>query len=166
MPRIPNIPGDRIDDVEHVRFLKEQVARLCGLDRYRYVVCFFNLFVLNSHIIVTDITVSSGFLAVSPSALAERISLGLRTRSMFAHSSNVAFLLTINSYWVCEKSDGVRVLVFVRCEENTSAVYLVCSHYEYTVLQCAHAVARLTDMISIAWCQDTISHSLKTLAAR
>ena len=37
MPRIPDIPGDVIEDVEHVSFLKEQVARLCGLDRYRFV---------------------------------------------------------------------------------------------------------------------------------
>lgn len=47
-------------------------------------------------------------------------------KSMFVRFNSLAFLMTI-SYWVCEKSDGVRVLVFVRREDNTSAVYLVCS---------------------------------------
>ena len=40
MPRIPDIPGDPIDDIEHIAFLKEQVARLCGLDHYRYDLVF------------------------------------------------------------------------------------------------------------------------------
>lgn len=71
------------------------------------------------------------------------------------------------SYWVCEKSDGVRVLVFVRREDNTSAVYLVCfSFHASSLSQRAHAIVRLTGMIVIVWCQVTISHSMKTVAGR
>jgi hypothetical protein len=83
MPRIPDIPGDLIEGFEHVGFLKEQVARLCGLDRYRFVNCAlvpatsYNDFGGLSHVLfrcsVRMLLVSSVFLVVNQSALEERI---------------------------------------------------------------------------------------------
>ena len=79
MPRIPDIPGDVIEDVEHVSFLKEQVARLCGLDRYRFVppiagnltqCLVLRLLWLFMRIVVVA---SPGFLAANQLALEERI---------------------------------------------------------------------------------------------
>ncbi|KAF8508398.1 mRNA capping enzyme [Gautieria morchelliformis] len=93
MPRIPDIPGDLIEGFEHVGFLKEQVARLCGLDRYRF-----------------------------PGS--QPISFGRKDLIRLEHED----------YWVCEKSDGVRVLVFVRQEDNTSAVYLIDRHDQYRMV--------------------------------
>jgi hypothetical protein len=83
----------------------------------------------------------------------------MKSTSTYAYS--VIVLISI-SYWVCEKSDGVRVLVFVRQEDNTSAVYLVCP--AFTSPPPAQAIVRLTDMTNIAWCRDIISHSTKTPA--
>ncbi|KAF8586561.1 mRNA capping enzyme [Ramaria rubella] len=42
--------------------------------------------------------------------------------------------LETEDYWVCEKSDGVRVLVFVRRIENVSEVYLIDRHDRYRMV--------------------------------
>ncbi|KAF8511016.1 mRNA capping enzyme [Hysterangium stoloniferum] len=89
MPRIPDIPGELVSG-EQLDYLKSEVARLCGLERYRF-----------------------------PGS--QPISFGKKDLTK----------LESEDYWVCEKSDGVRVLVFVHQEDNTTQVFLIDRHDHY-----------------------------------
>ncbi|KIJ35792.1 hypothetical protein M422DRAFT_180359 [Sphaerobolus stellatus SS14] len=89
---IPDIPGDSVNDSQQLYYLKQRVATLCGLDRYRF-----------------------------PGS--QPVSFGKKDLAK----------LEQQDYWVCEKSDGVRVLVFINRVENTTDVYLIDrnDHYRF-----------------------------------
>lgn len=133
MPRIPDIPGVRIPRSDMETWLKNQVATLCRLDHPERRVPFSLPTPLPPY--PSDLGISSQisrkpahqFHSKPPGRTRET-----RVRRITFHIPFVFLLMTFDilsvpSYWVCEKSDGVRVLFFLQTEPKagSQAVYLV-----------------------------------------
>ncbi|GLB34648.1 putative second step of mRNA capping [Lyophyllum shimeji] len=96
MPVIPDLPGDLVPrNSEQEIWLKNEVARICHLDRPRF-----------------------------PGS--QPVSFGVRDLDKLERAD----------YWVCEKSDGVRVLFFVNTDlaSGDQALYLIDRHNTYRQL--------------------------------
>jgi mRNA guanylyltransferase len=121
---IPDIPGDLVPpNSDQERWLKHKVSMLCNLENQRYVY---------SDELTATLTEDKslrcvGFLAANPSASRAVLWSVSRTKSTLPPSSLTRVVLTRNySFWVCEKSDGIRVLFFVCTNGPTDqTVYLV-----------------------------------------
>ncbi|KAL4067692.1 mRNA capping enzyme [Scleroderma citrinum] len=112
MSRIPSIPGTLVPShSEHERWLRGLVANLCRLEHDRHV---------------------------SLRSCVRRVLSDTNSFTRFPGSQPISFSLDHldelekRDYWVCEKSDGVRVLFFLQTDPTGSqAVYLIDRHNTY-----------------------------------
>ncbi|ELU45025.1 CEG1 protein [Rhizoctonia solani AG-1 IA] len=103
-PPPPQIPGRLVDDKEKLIQLKRHVAGLCNVDNLRSVSILVDYRQPNNS--------EAGLLEVN--------------RGIIDRHSRAS------SYWVCEKSDGIRVLVLiVSFPSNDQEVYLIDRKNEY-----------------------------------
>lgn len=128
MPRIPDLPGNLIPhNSDQERWLKHHVAVLCRLDNERCV----------AHRYLSPANSPNGLVHKIPrestsELRGERLGQagGPRVRS-YCHPCPCSLRNTYlyRSYWVAEKSDGVRVLLLVHTDTMTTdqMVYLVSS---------------------------------------
>ncbi|KAG6829641.1 hypothetical protein H0H92_003974 [Tricholoma furcatifolium] len=110
MPVIPEIPGNLVSrNSEQENWLKAHVAKICHMDRPRF-----------------------------PGS--QPVSFGIRDLDKLESAECVlcidgdsAWSLYRDSYWVCEKSDGVRVLFLINTNLVTGeqALYLIDRHYTF-----------------------------------
>ena len=118
MTRIPDIPGTRVPPrSDHETWLKSVVAGLCHLDHDRHVRC--------SRVAVLSDT-GFRFPGSQPISFSLDHLNELEKKECVALSPSRCLADSPSSYWVCEKSDGIRVLFFLQTDPTGSqAVYLV-----------------------------------------
>ncbi|KAJ7444940.1 mRNA capping enzyme, catalytic domain-containing protein, partial [Mycena latifolia] len=115
MPRIPDVPGTRVPPhSEQESWLKDHVSRICQVDRHRSV--------RNSSRSCLDQCLSSKrFPGSQPVSFAQRDLAKLESQD----------------FWVCEKSDGMRVLLLVHTDPDSGSqmVYLIDRKNDYYEVQ-------------------------------
>ncbi|KNZ49277.1 mRNA guanylyltransferase [Puccinia sorghi] len=115
------IPGQLITDNQHLYFLKQHLAHLCGLHGSQK---FVNLFI---HINNPRLTSCFGLLLRFP---------GSQPVSFTQKSLE---LLETEDFWVCEKSDGVRVMVLIVVKGTpqgpTQEVYFIDRKDEFFLIE-------------------------------
>ena len=125
MPRIPDLPGLLVQhNSDQERWLKRHVASLCKIDNERYVA---PPSLLHGRTITSSRLLA--FPGASPSASPQRTWTSWRgksasrvRRARVLHCGTHLYL----SFWVAEKSDGVRVLLLVQTDPSgDQMVYLV-----------------------------------------
>ncbi|KAJ7510033.1 mRNA capping enzyme, catalytic domain-containing protein [Mycena galericulata] len=114
MPRVPDIPGTRVPPrSDQEAWLKENVARICQVDHHRFVTRTFDSCANDAY--------SHRFPGSQPVSFAKGDLVKLESQD----------------FWVCEKSDGIRVLLLVHTDLNSRSqtVYLIDRKNDYYELQ-------------------------------
>lgn len=121
------IPGERVVDEEQLYHLRSHLASICGLNSTRSVHPSFS----------RAPELIGCWMDRFPGS--QPVSFDLESLTLLEEEECVQSLLPPlslpdarvphSSFWVCEKSDGVRVLVLILATETGQEVYLVCPHH-------------------------------------
>ncbi|KAJ7709742.1 mRNA capping enzyme, catalytic domain-containing protein [Mycena rosella] len=133
MSQVPDVPGTRVPPrSDQESWLKEHVARLCEVDHNRSV--------RNPSLssVRRSMSTLERFPGSQPVSFAQGDLAKLESQECVILAVSVLIQAkTFPSFWVCEKSDGMRVLLLVHTDTNAGSqtVYLIDRKNSYYELQ-------------------------------
>lgn len=118
---VPDLPGDLVPKHSpHESWLKTSVARLCQLENERCA-----LQVQERTAIQWSSQLSYRFPGSQPVSFGTRDLLKLENQEWVILTGTTDAELLSDSFWVCEKSDGIRVLLLILFTQGVQKVFLV-----------------------------------------